>query len=54
MGRETEKPAIDVAELDHRAWDLPRPKKVAQPSSQAPFSVQSGREDKSEPEPETA
>ena len=40
-------------DLDGQAWNLPRPVKPAQ-SSQAPFSVQSGREDKSEPEPEAA
>jgi anti-anti-sigma factor len=54
MDRETETPALDLDELDYRAWNLPRPINVAQPSSQAPFSVQSGREDKTEPEPEAA
>lgn len=52
MDRETETRAVDLAELDYIAWNLPRPAKVAQPSSQAPFSVQSGREETSEPEPE--
>jgi anti-anti-sigma factor len=40
-------------ELDGRAWNLPRPVNPPQ-SSQAPFSVQAGREDKTEPEPEAA
>jgi anti-anti-sigma factor len=54
VDRETETRAVDLAELDYEAWNLPRPVKVAQTSLQAPFSVQSGREDKSEPEPEAA
>jgi anti-sigma B factor antagonist len=54
MDREPEKLAVDVAELDHAAWNLPRPAKGARISPQAPFSVQSGREDKTEPEPKTA
>jgi anti-anti-sigma factor len=54
MDRETETRDVDLAELDYIAWNLPRPMKVAQHSSQAPFSVQSGREDKAEPEPEAA
>jgi anti-anti-sigma factor len=54
MDRETETRAVDLAELDYTAWNLPRPAKFVQSSSQAPFSVQSGREDKSEPEPEAA
>jgi anti-anti-sigma factor len=52
--RETEKLAVDVAELDHAAWNLPRPAKGAQTSPQAPFSVQSGREDTTEPESDAA
>jgi hypothetical protein len=40
-------------ELDIQAWNLPRPAKRPQ-SAQAPSSVQSGREDKTESEPEAA
>jgi hypothetical protein len=54
MDRETEKLEVDVVELDRQAWNLPRPLKPPHTSSQAPFSVQSGREDKAEPEPEAA
>jgi anti-sigma B factor antagonist len=54
MEPETEKLAVDVAELDHAAWNLPRPAKGAQTSPQAPFSVQSGREDTTEPESDAA
>jgi hypothetical protein len=53
MDREAEQAAIDQLELDRQAWNLPRPLKRPLPS-QAPFSVQSGREDKTEPEPEAA
>jgi hypothetical protein len=54
MDHDAEKIALaDVLELDRRAWNLPRPVKPPQ-NPQAPFSVQSGREDKSEPEPEAA
>jgi hypothetical protein len=53
MDREAEKAAVDVMELDRQAWNLPRPLKRPE-TSQAPFSVQSGREDKSDPEPEAA
>jgi hypothetical protein len=53
MDREADKSAADRLELDRRAWNLPLP--VERPeSSQAPSSVQSGREDKREPEPEAA
>ena len=59
MDRETRNIAVDVAGLDHAerdyiAWNLPRPATGAQTSPQAPFSVQSEREDKAEPEPEAA
>jgi hypothetical protein len=40
-------------ELDREAWNLPSPPKPPQ-TAQAPFSVQSGREDKTESEPEAA
>ena len=40
-------------ELDRQAWNLPRPPKQTQ-TAQAPFSVQSGREDKTEPDNEAA
>ena len=51
LDRGTDTRADDLAEFDYTAWNLPRSMKVAQPSSQAPFSVQSGREDKTEPGP---
>jgi hypothetical protein len=48
MDREAERLAVDVTELDRQAGIfLPE-------TSQAPFSVQSGRENKHEPEPEAA
>jgi hypothetical protein len=40
-------------ERDRQAWNLPRPLERPQ-SSQAPFSVRSGREDKTESELEAA
>jgi hypothetical protein len=40
-------------ELDRRAWNLPRPRARPQ-APQALSSVQSGREDEIEPEPEAA
>ena len=43
----------DAYELDRKAWNLPLPPKRP-PTSQAPFSVQSGREDETEPESEAA
>jgi hypothetical protein len=48
-----ERVASDVLELDRRAWNLPRPVKPPR-TSQAPLSVQSAREDATEPEPEPA
>ena len=53
MEREAERVAVDEYELDRQAWSLPRPLKWPQ-TSQAPFSVQSRREDKAEPEREAA
>ena len=53
MERDSDKAVHDVYELDRRAWNLPRPLSRPQ-SSQTPLSVQSEREDKSEPEPEAA
>jgi hypothetical protein len=53
MGHGADKAALEVLELDRQAWNLPRPVNPP-PTPQAPFSVQSGREDKSEPEPEAA
>jgi hypothetical protein len=53
MDRNADKVALDELELDRQAWNLPRPLKRPQPS-QAPSSVQPGREDKPEPEPEAA
>ena len=53
MLRETDADAPDRLELDRRAWNRPRPLERPQ-SSQAPFSVQVGREDKTEPETEAA
>lgn len=49
--RSLEKVAGDVAELNRRAWNLPFPLKRPE-SIQAPFSVQLGREDMHEAEPE--
>ena len=43
----------DAHALDRKAWNLPLPQKRPQ-TSQAPFSVQSGREDQTEPETEAA
>ena len=40
-------------ELDRQAWNLPRPTKQMQ-TAQTPFSVQSGREDKTESESQAA
>jgi hypothetical protein len=40
-------------ERDREAWNLPRPPKAPK-TAQAPFSVRSGREDKTESEPEAA
>jgi hypothetical protein len=53
MTSQPEQVTVDVRELDRRAWNLPLPQKRPQ-APQAPFSVQSRREDKSEPEPEAA
>ena len=53
MERDSDNATQDVYELDRRAWNLPRAMKGPQ-ISQTPFSVQSEREDKSEPEPEAA
>jgi hypothetical protein len=39
--------------LDRKAWNLPRPQKRAK-LAQAPSSVQSGREDTTESEPDAA
>lgn len=50
VDRRTEKRTVDEAERDVTAWNLPRPAKRTRPSG----SVQSGREDQSEPEPEAA
>ena len=44
---------VDAYELDRQAWNLPLPAKRPK-GPQAPFSVQSGREDKTEPESEAA
>jgi hypothetical protein len=53
MTSQPEQKTVDVYELDCRAWNLPLPVKPLT-APQAPFSVQSGREDKAEPEPEAA
>jgi hypothetical protein len=53
MVRETGADAPDKIELARRAGNLPRPLERPE-SSQAPFSVQSGREDKTEPEHQAA
>jgi hypothetical protein len=45
--------AFDELELDRRAWNPPSALKQLQ-SSQPPFSVQFGREDKPEAEPRAA
>jgi hypothetical protein len=53
MKSQPEQVTVDVDELDRQAWNLPVPAKPPK-ASQAPFSVQSGREDKTEPESEAA
>jgi hypothetical protein len=53
MDPRPEKLTPDVYELDRQAWNLPLPPKRPQ-TSQAPSSVQSGREDKTEAETKAA
>ena len=53
MDSQPDQVTLDVYELDRQAWNLPVPAKRPK-SPQAPFSLQSGREDKSEPESEAA
>jgi hypothetical protein len=54
ISRDTDEITLaDDLELNRQAWNLPRPTKQMQ-APQAPFSVQSGREDKIESEPEAA
>ena len=53
MESQPEQVSVDVYELDRQAWNLPLPAKRPK-DPQAPFSVQAGRENKTELESEAA
>lgn len=53
MEPQPESPTPDKLELDRKAWNLPLPATRA-PHDQPWFSVQSGREDKTEADAEAA